>query len=469
MQGYLGGQALIRPSSDQRPVAYQDWASPGALESLKALRRQIVVGHAEYRRVALRSEGFRRAFSEVFRSRALLFLGSGLADRYLLDLFSQVIELYGPTSHPHFAIAVRGELDVEFLRRHFGIWVHEISTYDDLPDAITSLRPRGSRPYRRFAFSVTSRQLNVVTAPLPEQLTLSQCVVLSGGGSTGGLRLSDWSRDYLCRTGLVTGEPEFVRLNPDSFIWRLRTPRANPHMPLVLAARARLDPASPRGRQLRPMAPAAYAKPTTREAKGRLWRDVRLTRFALREAMEVARAAGKAEVLSAILASGSLRTTTPSYHLIEMVRAWADARVTDGVDLTIHTIDDVAVSDLRSGRIDVERLLPATDESGATGTIEYWLEIIEPDATISRILMMDTPSGPVQEVLDRLGIDGDSWVLSVEPAPCLDWEPWRLPDIDPELTLERLGVLHGSTVRVSKVEATDTRVATGHPAASAQP
>jgi hypothetical protein len=85
--------------------------------------------------------GVRRGVPEP---RALLFLGSGLADRYLLDLFSQVIELYGPTSHPHFAIAVRGELDVEFLRRHFGIWVHEISTYDDLPDAITSLRPRGS-------------------------------------------------------------------------------------------------------------------------------------------------------------------------------------------------------------------------------------------------------------------------------------------------------------------------------------
>ena len=448
MQGYLGGQAVIRPPDGRRPVVYQNWLPPGGLAPLAPLRRQIVVGHAEYRRVALRSEGFRRAFGEVFRSRALLFLGSGLADRYLLDLFGQVIELYGPTSHPHFAIAVRGRLDVEFLRRQFGIWVHEISAYDELPDAIGSLRGRGSYPYRRFAFSVASRRLNVVTAPLPEQLTPSQCLVLSGGGSTGPLRLSDWSRTLLARTAPVTGQPEFVQLRPDSFIWHLRTPASDRPTPLVLAARARLDPASPRGRRLRPMAPSSYARPITQEARGRLWRDVRLTRHVLREAMEVARAAGKTEVLSPILASGSLRTITPSHQLIEMIRAWADCGVTDGVDLTIHAVDEVAATDLRSGRIDVERLLPAGDGSGAPETIDYWLEIAEPDGAVSRILMVDNPAEPVREVLAGLGLAGDDWLISVDPVPCLDWAPWPLPGIDPELTLERLGVLHGSTLRV---------------------
>ncbi|WP_461189939.1 hypothetical protein [Arthrobacter sp. Z4-13] len=77
LQGYLGGQALIR-TKDGSLSNYQEWVAPNGLSVTgehhprNSLRHQIVVGHADYRRVALRSEGFRRAFAEVFRSRTLL-------------------------------------------------------------------------------------------------------------------------------------------------------------------------------------------------------------------------------------------------------------------------------------------------------------------------------------------------------------------------------------------------------------
>ena len=45
---------------------------------------ELVVRHAEYRRAANRVPHFRRRFAELFRTRSLLFLGSGLAEPYFL-------------------------------------------------------------------------------------------------------------------------------------------------------------------------------------------------------------------------------------------------------------------------------------------------------------------------------------------------------------------------------------------------
>ena len=179
LQGYLGGQALIR-TKDGSLSTYQEWAAPNGLSTTGEhgtrgdLRRQIVVGHADYRRVALRSEGFRRAFAEVFRSRTLLFLGSGLSESYLLDLFSQIIELHGPAAHPHFAVCSRGKVDVDFLRRNYGIWVHELATHDDLPDYITSIKPSPGQPRflgtQHAVSSPPSERLDIIASELPTAL-----------------------------------------------------------------------------------------------------------------------------------------------------------------------------------------------------------------------------------------------------------------------------------------------------------
>lgn len=89
------------------------------LEDGEDLSSEIVLSHSEYRSVTHRMPHFRRCFAEVFRSRSLLFLGSGLTETYFRSLFDEVVELVGPSSSPHFALVKKGNLDAEFMLAHY--------------------------------------------------------------------------------------------------------------------------------------------------------------------------------------------------------------------------------------------------------------------------------------------------------------------------------------------------------------
>lgn len=454
LQGYLGGQALFRTPEDSI-LSYGEWVRRNAIGMTDEngtrgdMRRQIVVGHADYRRVALRSEGFRRAFAEVFRSRSFLFLGSGLSETYFLDLFSQIIEYYGPGTYPHFAVCSKDKVDIDFLRHNFGIWVLEMS-HEDLPEFITSIKPQPRQArLLRIGHAVgpsPGERLGITTSELPPAFPATTCVILSGGGSRPVPRLSDRSHAFLHRIGL---SGELLEKVPEKqFLWRL-PPTSGP---LVLVARARIDPDSPVGRELRPIAPSAPRELRKLVKPGRLWRDVRLTPFVLREALNFALEDNRSQAVSTLLASGALRTFPTSYSLVEMIRAWATFPGRDRIALTIHVGDEVAAHDLAAGRIDVPRLL-STDHGH--GTIEFWLEIAECDGNITRLLTLQDPSLPLRQLLELHGITGSRWKVDVEPWPCLGWAPWTLEDVDVwehvvgvQLSLERIGVLHGSTLRL---------------------
>jgi hypothetical protein len=92
LQGFLGGQVAdpevyIKDSNRQRE-----------------LLNQLVVGHQQYQRAINSEHHFRRAFAEIFRRRSLLFLGSGLLEDYLVNLFSEIIHHQGPGPYPHFVL-----------------------------------------------------------------------------------------------------------------------------------------------------------------------------------------------------------------------------------------------------------------------------------------------------------------------------------------------------------------------------
>lgn len=100
--------------------------APGEVAALETeLAAQMVVGHEEYRRVTHREPWFRRAFAEVFRSRSFLFLGSGLAENYLLELFGEALEMTGMSPYPHYAFVQKGEVDPDFLTSRLNILVIE--------------------------------------------------------------------------------------------------------------------------------------------------------------------------------------------------------------------------------------------------------------------------------------------------------------------------------------------------------
>ena len=91
---------------------------------LDRLRRELVFGHAEYRRAANTAVHFRRCFGEVFASRSFLFLGSSLSEEYFWNLFGETLELCGPSPMPHFAFMPEdADVDVRFLAEEMNIAV----------------------------------------------------------------------------------------------------------------------------------------------------------------------------------------------------------------------------------------------------------------------------------------------------------------------------------------------------------
>ncbi|MBP0447437.1 hypothetical protein J8J14_22000 [Roseomonas sp. SSH11] len=101
----------------------------------------------------------------MFRRRSLLFVGSGLAESYFVNLIAETLFSLGPSSQPHFALFSREELarvDADFLAVRLGITpVCYGETYAALPPALERLsattrpsapsRPRAGVPRMRSA------------------------------------------------------------------------------------------------------------------------------------------------------------------------------------------------------------------------------------------------------------------------------------------------------------------------------
>jgi hypothetical protein len=488
LQGFLPGQAQIvtRPGGGNDTERWLDFISLQdrnlgfSSQKLEELQRQLVVGHAEYRAVAMRSETFRRAFAEVYRARSLLFLGSGLRDRYLLDLFSQIAELYGPSSQQHYAVVRRGEVDAEFLQRYFGIWVVQVDDHEEIPGLLESLEsPRriAVGAIRWSYIKQSSRRkpppsLSIVSSALTADSRLAGCVVVSGGGSLDWPRLSRGIRDFLFGSGLLPergrrGGVEdvgrlFCRLQDTEFIWVLKDGGVQPvhdDRPALLVARARMNPASPLGRRLRPLAPAANQAASSDKA-GRLWRDLRLVKPVMHEVLDVATAAGHDVIVSNLLASGSLRSFPPSFALQEMARAWA-CDIQSTASLEIRITEETVLTDMRSGRLDLTYLMSQSNSAPeAASSMRFWLEIAESDGRTQRLLELRDPTYPIHALLHDRWLGGRRWQVDVWPAPCLGWASWKLQDFEEwenergeAMSLERFGVLHGSTLRVSEMQA----------------
>ncbi|MBB5236194.1 SIR2 family protein [Deinococcus budaensis] len=148
LQGYLGGQC----------------APPEASVPSDARRRtlalEVVAGHQQYQRAIHAVPHFRRAFGEVFRRRSLLFLGSGLLENYLVDLFSEILYHQGPGQMPHFALLRRGGApdlyDPAFLQTRLGVVPVFYDGHDEVPAFLERLAhdvrwTRGPPPPADFA------------------------------------------------------------------------------------------------------------------------------------------------------------------------------------------------------------------------------------------------------------------------------------------------------------------------------
>ena len=469
LQGFVGGQArALASQTDDESARYSEYAAIHEERAqMERLQRELVVGHAEYRRVALASEPFRRAFAELYRSRSLLFLGSGLRDTYFLDLFSEIIELYGPSPHPHYAVVAPGSADPDFLRLYFGIWVWE-TRHANLTPLLKKLARRitGRRP-RQLSWQVggahadghesraTRSKLRVVRGQLPTDVAEGERIVFSGGGTPGRFALSGIAAAYRDRNGIALDPTQFVRVpipphgEAESFVWKHRDDSR------FLAVNARLDPWTTRGGRDRPTDPTR--RPFVEEkrtAGGRVRRDIRLVTLAVRELLLVSQQPECHHIHAMLLAAGRLRTFPQSYALMQMVRGWAawQSSATGSLpDLSIYVTARDVLYDLDSGRLDLTRSL-------TPDVFEFWVEIDKRDAEPERYLEVSAADSPLRDVLKRFDIDRDGWKLDLWPQPSLEWGNWSVAGIETwerafpgdVFTVERFGILPGSTLRLAE-------------------
>jgi hypothetical protein len=427
LQGFLGWQA--RPKNLHKPNNHDE------------LRNQLVVGHREYRRVTHREPHFRRAFGEVFRERSFLFLGSGLTDKYLLDLFSEIVELYGPSPRPHFFVTGR-DYATDWLRGSFGIHVVKLENYRELPNILEYIGKRvGQKKYqrKRFEFTVDTNgsgesTLSVEHGSLPDPSSneSGDWLVYSAGGRASKLRISSRGKAQMKRLKIKAIKYEEINEHLIKLHFQPETPFT------ILAAIARISIHDG----------ADIGKDDT------AYRDARIVSELFREILRCAEKDGACQHVRTMLLAAGPRAAFPRHialqELIRGFRDWASERKVRNIkEVTISIEDDAVWSEVASGRCNILELLNCSDT-------RYWIELVDHDGWTQHSLRLDPGTTTLKSVLEAVGATNPGYLVSVYP-PVRQGERCRslreiLEDgnlkINDEVTLSAFGVLPGSTLRI---------------------
>lgn len=411
------------------------WALQGYIgatpepDSAQSLRQELVIGHDEYRRVTHSNPYFRTAFAEVFRTRSLLFLGSGLQDPYLLDLFGEVLEKAGPNPVPHFAVVRQGEVDSDFLHSSLNIIAYEVTDHEGVIAFLEAFRTaiNGER-VREYSWSYATRSQSHVrrgetwdvcieraVVPIPSD---GECVAISCGYSDGQILSSHWMQDHVDMDTQRRGE----RVDKDLVL---------PEEQYVVGGK-----------------PTPYyfvvARDRTRRGTSRDRRDLRVIGAAMQELLSRAADEGHRLVRAQLLAAGERRVFPAVFSLIEMLRAfgeWKRLHVCD-LGLAIHVVDPSVIFALSTGRIDVAEVL-------AGGPMRFWVEITG-DAN-ARHLSHERPDTLLESVARKFDVPMNAaWRFVVEPSPEPHSRYISLHEARSR-TLREIGVVSSSTLRFAPV------------------
>jgi hypothetical protein len=426
------------------------------------LAEELVVGHGEYRRVTHSQQHFRRAFAEVFRSRSLLFLGSGLAEPYFLDLFNEVLEFFGPSPHPHYAFVPAADelgrrIDPDFLRSRFNIIAIPYDHHGRVTERLERLHEYLERKRTRvdaWGVNLASGRISVgdleqgpsperadtdltIVASLLPKLGPGEAAVVSAGWkrdgspslSEGGLRFAREQSGMAAGRGTLDWQ-KWNEMDSASQLFELITPSDG-----------------------RPPIACAIAW----QEKGS--RDLQLVGAATRQALEWARRRGVRVLRMPLLAAGRGKHFHPRFSLIAMMRAfaaWHTQSEKPVPRLVIHVVDTSLRYELMSGRFETTEVMTARD-------VRFWAEI---ETTEGRerelmILPLDTPLGVVRRALH---LPEDTYDFEIIPSALPGEERRRVADGP---TLESLGVLPGATIRFMRAtERTDAAKPSGKKARS---
>jgi len=419
LQGYLDAPHSISARGD---ATRSD--SKGADSS--KLREQLVVGHEEYRRVTYRDLDFRRAFAEVFRQRSLLFLGSGIQETYLQELFGEVLEYYGPSTRPHYAFVQEGEVDPDFMLARFQIVVVEYKKgeHQKVVERLNQLADAASLPSRapvswswgrieqqRKDTWISTPDLEVVRGPLPTSPVKGECLAVSAGGASAfffskGIRavMEGWGVGAKEQPEKLSAQ--YLGVFPGRDVYAVR-------------ARSDLDE-----RSLAHIYDAALA----------LFKHVTESYNCIHMQLLAAGGADKYE------ARADIRTYPERFAFVQIVRAWATWRNDNpnaSCRLALHIVLASVYQDIASGRIDVLELLSCRD-------IRFFVEIVSHTGEVERRLFQNMPDDRLGPLVQGLGLSPQHWTMELTPPASLQPQPPLRERLD--LTLHELGVVPGSTL-----------------------
>ena len=406
----------------------RDWGLRDRLPKaqVKQLKREIVVGHAEYRRVANREPHFRRAFAEVYRSSSLLFLGAGLAEPYFLALFDEIIELVGPPASPHFAIIQDGEVDAGFMRRHYNIQCiqYAAGNHSAVTENLNALvdRVRGDRVRRqswgvayRSGDRVTSREyadFTVTRSGLKDPDCLPPCdaVAVSCGRDAAGRAVSgpDIGREF------ALGSAK-------------RKPVAKDIIAFKRSGRRRVYGIVARD------ADADYRTPAA-------------VRRAFMDALDALHCRGYRTLHTQLLAAGPGRRFRPWISLVQMARAygeWRRQREDNRLRVLVYVFDPSVVMLIRGGYLDLAEQVEDT-------RVQITKEVISRQGSVEeRHSVLVTPGTKLGSVTKGVRAGSRRPVLEVYP-------PWLKNVLEPPLlrselttTVEEFGLVSGSNLIIN--------------------
>ena len=427
LQGFLGGQAKTPDALIPEPLRRQELAN------------QVVVGHQQYQQAINTQPHFRRSFAEVFSRRSLLFLGSGILEDYLINLFGEIAHNYGPGPHPHFALFCRQSFedpkdpsknkplpDPQFFQMRLGITPVLYEKYEELPRMLdrlaeavgTRTRPSPSRPSQpvswmpdELGFSLAdglppagaARRLRLRYAPLSVPGEKGECVIVSVGRTRDDKRPIHGSQatgllEKALNAGLVQstapeGWTPFRGSSPSPLAYRFGdTP--------LFAVAARIDPPSP----------PSSAHPNDPEDD----RDLGIIVDAVSESLLVADQAGFTHVHLGPVASGQYRLWTPLHPFIQTlagVRQFFQQHPHSGIQLVeLYIFSPLVWFPIVAGKVPVGEVL-------SSRMMKTWVEVKNPEG-VSEIFAVTT-GGPapvtIQTLKELCGLPLDRWNAELLP------------------------------------------------------
>ena len=395
LQGFLGGQKTA-PDLIVKDPRRQDLLSD-----------QLVVGHHQYQRAVNEDGHFRRAFAEVYRRRSLLFLGSGILEDYLVNLFSETMHQLGPSSQPHFAvldIKEKPKFDPWFMQTRLGIVplfyegrneiedllvrLHDMVTH--VPQTGTGEKTKAPCRLEQLTFQVSLRadvkvRVSFSNDTLAYPIPPNECVIVSVGRQSNKPKYG-MQADCLCRKAGIS-EQQWIALDgAAAYAFRAGSTQC-------FAVAARQKEISPQGNDRR---------------------DLGVIPEAIMTVFSEVRKAGFNAIHMGTIASGPTRPWHPIHPFVQMlrgIRAFLMQPESSGLEeIKIHIVDPSIWGPIESGLLRVEALLSAelvtvrVDIADAEGHVE----------TVT-VTLPDCPT--LDELLAECQVKKEDWQVEVSPAP----------------------------------------------------